>query len=306
MIKYIFKRSGVMNNLKIKKFDKYVLDKAKLITNGTSFFRTYDLNNGNIIKIAKSYDECDNSLYLRNYYQEFMDNIYNKVEYSKNIDSSSIVLPNCIYLKNDRFVGYSIKKQENVIDLNKYLMKNDSLESVSEIIIKLTLEVRKLNKENINLPDLGNLNNVLIDSKKELKFIDYDGMQIDKYYSYSVSSLINYSYIPFTENIKYCDLKTGLINSNLDKLSLYTLFLWYTASSIPFLFHPCDYVKVNGKLTLKKEIITKYLEEIGLNNTVFGENIYRIHNEEKLNYPDIPIKKLLCTHTLKNNKFILK
>ena len=297
-----------MNNLNIKKFDKSILEKSKLITRGSSFFKTYDMNNGNIIKIVKSLDECmnmTNRLYLRNNYQEFIDNIYNKIDYSKYIDLQSIILPNTIYLDNDKFIGYSIPKLENYTDLDSYLLDNDSMEEVSTNIINLVKEVRELNKNNINLPDLCNLSNVLINSKKELKFIDYDGMQIDKYISFSVSSLINYSYASFTENRKYCDT-LGFINRNFDKVSLYLIYLLYTThTSITFL-SPYNYVRKNGIYTLSEDVILKYLEDIGLKDTELGENIYKIYNDEKLNYPDTSIKKLLNTHTLKNSRFIIK
>ena len=47
-----------MNNLKILKYNESILKNAKLITNGSSFFKTYDLNNGKIMKVVKSVDEC--------------------------------------------------------------------------------------------------------------------------------------------------------------------------------------------------------------------------------------------------------
>ena len=297
-----------MNNLNIKKFDKSILEKSKLITRGSSFFKTYDMNNGNILKVVKSLDECmnmTNRLYLRNNYQEFIDNIYNKIDYSKYIDLQSIALPNTIYLDNDKFIGYSIPKLENYTDLDSYLLDNDSMEEVSTNIINLVKEVRELNKNNINLPDLCNLSNVLINSKKELKFIDYDGMQIDKYISFSVSSLINYSYASFTENRKYCDT-LGFINRNFDKVSLYLIYLLYTTHTSITFSSPYHYVRKNGIYTLSEDVILKYLEDIGLKDTELGENIYKIYNDEKLNYPDTSIKKLLNTHTLKNSRFIIK
>lgn len=297
-----------MNNLKIKKFDDSILEKAKLITRGTSFFKTYDMNNGNIIKVVKSMDECmnmANRMFLRSNYQEFMDKIYSKIEYSNNIVSDSIALPNCIYLKDDEFIAYSVPKLDNYTDLDSCLHKNNSFDEISLNIINLTKEVRKLNKLKINLPDLCNLSNVLINSKKELKFIDYDGMQIDKYISFSMSSLINYSYMPFTENRKYCDIN-GFINNNFDKVSLYLIYLLITTNTSITFSSPYDYVRKNGKYTLREDVITRYLEDIGLDNTEFGNNIYNIYNDEKLNYPDTSIKKLMNTHTLKNNKFVIK
>lgn len=297
-----------MNNLKIKKFDKSILEKSKLITRGSSFFKTYDMNNGNIIKIVKSLDECmnmSNRVYLRNNYQEFIDNIYSKIDYSKYIELQSIVLPNAIYLDNDKFVGYSLPKLENYTDLDSYLLDNDSIEEISISVINLIKEVRKINKNNINLPDLCNLSNVLINSKKELRFIDYDGMQIDKYMSFSISSLINYSYAPFTENRKYCDA-SGLINRDFDKISLYLIYLLYTTNTSITFSSPYNYVRKNGIYTLREDIILKYLQDIGLEDTELGENIYKIYNDEKLNYPDTSIKKLLNTHTLKNSRFIIK
>ena len=303
-----------MKNLKIKKFDNSILEKAKLITSGSGFFSTYDLNNGNIIKVVKSLDECFdgyNAMFLYSTYNEFIDDLYNKLTKSIDIDIPSIVLPNCIYLDNNIPRAYTIPKQRNMISLEKYLVKNNDLDTIASTIINLSKVVRSANKEGIIFPDLGNSSNILINpNNKEIKLIDYDGMQIDKYPSFCISSLISNGVIPFTRNINYCDLKTGLVSSNMDKLSLYALFLFYTTKTLLTDFRPEDYDFFDGKLRLKESSFYEYTKTLGIDNTSLEEELHKIYFENKLNYPDTSIKKLLKTHefddSCNNIRFIKK
>ena len=97
-----------MKNLEIKKLNKSVLEKATLICKGSGFMKTYDLNNGNILKLLKEKDER-NFLHFA-YFDEFKECLEEKLKLAKYIYSDSIVLPNAIYMKNDNVVGYSVPK----------------------------------------------------------------------------------------------------------------------------------------------------------------------------------------------------
>lgn len=299
-----------MNNLKIRKFNESILERAKLITNGNGFFKTYDLNNGNIIKVVKTPEECfdgTNALFLYSTYNEFIDELYEKLTKSVDITTPSIVLPNCIYLDNNSPRAYSVPKQRNMIDLNKYLLHNNNLETISSVFIDMSNEVKKANKEELNLPDLGNSSNILINPKnKEIKFIDYDGMQIGKYPSFNSSRLVNNDIAPFTRNPRYCNLREGLVNNNFDKLSLYALFIFFTTRTLLTDFGPEDYYPKDGKLYLKKDALLGYTKTIGINDTALEDEIIKIYEDKNLNYPNTSIKKLLKTHTLEGVKFIKK
>ena len=299
-----------MNNLKIRKFNESVLDRAKLITNGKGFFKTYDLCNGNIIKVVKTPEECfdgRNALFLYTTYNEFIDELYGKLTKSVDITTQSIVLPNCIYLDNNIPRAYTVPKQRNMVDLDRLLLKNHDLETVSNIIINISNEVKKANQEGIHLPDLGNSSNILVNPKnKEIKFIDYDGMQIDKYPSFNSSGLVNNIVVPFTRNPMYCCMKDGLVNSNFDKLSLYALFIFFTTRTILTDFGPESYYPKDGKLYLKPEAFYDYTKTLGLTGTNLEEELLKIFTNKNLNYPNTSIKKLVKSHNLEGVKFIKK
>lgn len=302
-----------MNNLKIRKFKDSILDKAKLITQGSGFLSTYDLNDGNIIKVVKTPLECfdgNNAIFLYTTYNEFIDTIYNKLIKSNDITTSSIVLPNNIYIDDDVVRAYTIPKQENCITLDKYL-KNSDLETIANTLINITCEIKKANKEGINMPDLGNPSNVLINLKNnEIKFIDYDGMQIGDSPSFCLSSLLSNQVTPVTRDKRMCDIKTGLVTDNLDKLSLYALFILFTTKTLLTNFGPQDYRFKNGVLKLKEEVFYNYTKMLGITNTQLEEELYSIFYDNNINYPDTSIKKLLMTHKFdekhNNTRFIEK
>ena len=299
-----------MNNLKIKKFNESILDNAKLITRGSGFYSTYDLNNGNIIKVVKQVNEVlsqRNAMILGMAYNEFIESIYKKLIRSVEITTPSIVLPNCVYFEKNIPIAYTIPKQTNCVNLETYLEKNNDLDMIANTIINVSKEVKTANKEGINFPDLGNASNILINTKnKDIRFIDYDGLQIDNYSSFSISSLISNQVIPLTLDKRLYDLKNTLVTNNMDKLSLYALFIYYTTKTYLTDFGPECYDYKEKKLVLKESSLKDYINSIGLNDTLLEEEIFKLFYSDKINYPETSIKKLLKTHDLDKNKFIKK
>lgn len=300
-----------MNNLKIKKYDNSLLNHAKLITNGNSYFKTYDLNNGNIIKVVKSVDEClncENAMFLYSSYDYFIDELYNKLLFSNNIEIQSILTPNCVYLDNNDIPrAYTVQKLVNYISLDEYCIKNSDLNSISPIFLELTNEIRKANSISINFPDLGNASNILINkNNKDIKLIDYDGLQIDKYESFCISSLVLNNVIPLFEDKRMNDIKKGLVTNNLDKLSLYSLFIYYTTKKYLNNFGPQDYTFMDGQFKLKKDVLLNFTKSIGINDTYLENDLLELFYNSRINYPDTSIKKLAKTHILKDNLFIKK
>lgn len=291
-----------MNNLKVKKFSDSILNNAKLITKGNGFFMTYDLNNGNIIKVVKTPYECleqNNMMFLSATYNSFIDELYKKLLKADDIQSSSIILPNAIYMSGDIPRAYTIPKQNNMIDLNSFFKKYNDLETISNILLKISSEVKNANKEKINFPDLGTTSNILIDpNKKDIKFIDYDGLQINNFSSFCISGLINDLVEPHVSGHKYYDVRNGLSNNNLDKLSLYAIFLYYTTNTFISDFGPDKYHYINGKLELKEKAFLDYTLSIGIEDTSLEEDLYDLFYSSKIKYPNTSIKRLLNTHIL--------
>ena len=291
-----------MNNLKIREFNESHLKRAIPITDGNGYFKTYDLNNGNIMKVVKSVGEClkqPNCNFLLSGYNYFISEIYDKLSASKDIETKSIVLPNAVFFSGDIPIAYTVPKLEGYVNLIEFLFNSYDLDLISSVFIDLTKEVRHANKEGIIIPDLGNASNILINPKtKDIKFIDYDGMQIGKYQSFVVSSLVRDSILPITRNSDMIDFKTDLLKNNIDKYSLMLLYIFFTTKCSIKEFLPSDYHFKDGKFVLKKDALTKYIESVGLDETPLENDLYRLIYEHKFKYPDTSIKQLTKKHKL--------
>lgn len=297
-----------MKNLKIKNYNRSVLEHATLITRGSCFFDTYDLNNGYIFKKLKDDDDLDFLEILE--YDTFIKDILIKLQLSQEIDCESIIKPDSIYMLKDFFIGYTVAKVDGV-SLDDTLSESSDLDFISSLIIKLSEEVRKANKEGVNFPDLGNASNVMIErGTGKIKFIDYDGLQVFDQPSYSISNLISPSTNPYFDSAKYRSKKTGIVESNLDKASLYALFLYYSTKTLMSRFKHGDYVVSGRKISIKDEAIDRYCSEIGVIDTSMQEDIHTIYSPRTNNYPDTSIKRLVRDYRLEKkgdtNTFIKK
>lgn len=297
-----------MKNLKIKNYNRSVLEHATLITRGSCFFDTYDLNNGYIFKKLK--DDDDLGLLEILEYDTFIKDILIKLQLSQEIDCESIIKPDSIYMLKDFFIGYTVAKVDGV-SLDDTLSESSDLDFISSLIIKLSEEVRKANKEGVNFPDLGNASNVMIErGTGKIKFIDYDGLQVFDQPSYSISNLISPSTNPYFDSAKYRSKKTGIVESNLDKASLYALFLYYSTKTLMSRFKHGDYVVSGRKISIKDEAIDRYCSEIGVIDTSMQEDIHTIYSPRTNNYPDTSIKRLVRDYRLEKkgdtNTFIKK
>ena len=297
-----------MKNLKIKNYNRSVLEHATLITRGSCFFDTYDLNNGYIFKKLKDDDDLDFLEILE--YDTFIKDILIKLQLSQEIDCESIIKPDSIYMLKDFFIGYTVAKVDGV-SLDDTLSESSDLDFISSPIIKLSEEVRKANKEGVNFPDLGNASNVMIErGTGKIKFIDYDGLQVFDQPSYSISNLISPSTNPYFDSAKYRSKKTGIVESNLDKASLYALFLYYSTKTLMSRFKHGDYVVSGRKISIKDEAIDRYCSEIGVIDTSMQEDIHTIYSPRTNNYPDTSIKRLVRDYRLEKkgdtNTFIKK
>ena len=97
------------------------------------------------------------------------------------------------------------------------------LEELPEKIIK------KFHKEEIIVPDLLNLTNIIV-TEEGLRFIDYDGMQIRDNKASSVSKILKKD-IRHSSTIKYCN-HLGLYTEELDKKSLLILYILITFNNL--------------------------------------------------------------------------
>lgn len=210
-----------MNNLKIHKWNNQILNGALKLSkdNSASGMVTYDLGNGFILKVIVE------TAFEKDELRDFKCNLERKILYSKKIVDSDIVLPHTMYMDHDEVVGYTVPKilLPNIGDT---LEKNKTFSNVSNVLLLLTNKVEKLNEQGIVFPDLCTYGNIFYDAgTNNIKFIDYDGIQIFDTWSDSVSALIKYDFNPMYASGKYTIPGDFLWTSNIDRASIVALYL---------------------------------------------------------------------------------
>lgn len=286
-----------MRNLKVKKFNSSILNHASLICKGSGYMETYNLNNGQILKKIKKPEDLD---YIQLFqFDDFSDILAKKLLYSKNLDNESLVLPETIYTSKDRVVGYTVPFV-NLKSFDDYLSKTDDMDFLTSSFDLLANEVKKLNKDGIILPDLANDSNVLYDPKnKIIKFIDYDGLQIENYESSNVASLMNFDNNLFFSNKKYFNRAKTLFTRNFDKASLLALYLYYTTHSYLTDFNFNFFERVGDKWVMKDGAINLFFDFTGLLGSPLEEDIRRVYsNSDRNKYLNTSIKRLNKEYTL--------
>ena len=286
------------------------LDGSTLITDGSGLMKTYDMNNGQILKVVKPIEEVSSMTQYRNYY-DFLSELRKKIKLSRMYDIPSLVLPkNVYYDSNDEVKAYSVPRV-NDESLHSHLTGIKDIELFDKVFSVLCDEVRPLNREGIILPDLGNTGNVLYNPKSgKMKFIDYDGMQVQWAESFSISQLLCQDDNDMLFDDKY--RKNGLFNANLDKLSLLMLYVYHTTgknimSDINFFLQMNETMNSelspSDKISPPSRLFDDFLEQTGLTGTELAELIYRSFDPTSTNrYPKDAIKKLTLSHRLTENE----
>lgn len=139
--------------------------------------------------------------------------------------SPEIIVPNYAAYDNcGRFLGYNCDPAKG-IDYNTYY-DNLSIKQHCDLISFATIHSRieSVIKKNPNIvfPDLCTVDNIFIDANKNVSFIDYDGLQVGKHRSVSISTNLGnpkqYIFKP-----KYFNRQI-LFTKELDKKSLIMLY----------------------------------------------------------------------------------
>lgn len=301
-----------MKKLNEQTWNDNILSRASLITDGSNFMRTYDLNNGEILKILKKEEELGSAFQLGQI-DDFTLELMKKIKLSKEISEPSIVLPKTVYYgKSGGLVGYTTPKIGDG-DLDDYLRSVNSLEIYNKVFSILINKVRLLNNEGIILPDLGNTTNILYNPKNDsIHFIDFDGLQIQDTESFSLASILHSNSNPMLFSDKYSN--GNLFTSNLDKLTLLVLYIYYTTgmnimhnldpmlSLMQFMNERFNNDKT-GVITPRIESFIQGFTDIGILGTEIAELIRRVFDQTETNiYPDYAIKELALTHNLSSEE----
>lgn len=295
-----------MRNLDERTWKDSILDGATLITDGSGLMRTYDMNNGQILKVVKPIEDVNSMTQYKIYY-DFLSELRKKIKLSRVYDIPSLVLPKGVYYDaNDEVKAYSVPRV-NEENLHSYLTGVKDIELFNSVFSVLSDEVRLLNREGIILPDLGNTGNVLFNPKTgKVKFIDYDGMQVQWAESFSISQLLCQDDNDMLFDDKY--RKNGLFNANIDKLSLLMLYVYHTTgknimSDISLFLQMnetmnCD-LTPSDKIAPPSRLFDDFFEQLGITGTELAELIYRSFDPVVTNrYPKEAIKSLTKSHRL--------
>ena len=63
-------------------------------------------------------------------------------------------------------------------------------------------------------------------------------------------------------------------------------------------FQESDYYMENGVPVLRKEAISNYTQSIGIDGTLFEDELFRLLLVGKANFPDVTINELVKSHRL--------
>ena len=136
------------------------------------------------------------------------------------VRSSDIIVPNAVVYNNCKFAGY-LMPYFNGKSLREYSKRNFlELDVITDIYKKVERVIK--DSDNIVFPDLLTDGNILINDNHDIKFIDFDGFQID--YFPSLFFPIYLGQKEKYDGTKYKDV--DYFTKQLDIKSLVYLYIW--------------------------------------------------------------------------------
>jgi len=187
-----------------------------------------------------------------------------------------IVIPTSAVYFEKNFVGYTMPmvkgRDYNEMDSNLALSERVDLERYAKIHNKLESIIKRT--PDMVFPDLCTCDNIFIDENGKIKLIDYDGIQVGKHKTVSLStslgSVENYY------NDKYMK-ELGLFTKELDKKSLIVLF-FLSAFNV-------DLNKVGMNWPGKNSVITldDIFDVLNLDDLDFCHKVWKIFNNNEDN-----------------------
>ena len=273
----------------LKKDPNYTIDTEKN--------RIFALQDGNLYKEIKLVDQTTG----KNITTEDIQNKEAKIMCADQIHNvPEIVLPECaVYrdfgkkmycgyiMKNIRGVAYTAgniaRKDEDKLDLHRY----------AEFYLKLEDAVKRANAEGIIMPDMCSLWNIILASKKgDVRFIDYDGMQVKDNITRDISNVYRIDDKGHIEEDDfYPKYRQGeIFSDNIDKKSLLYIYLKTTFNMSPTLIKT---LTENGasplihylhiKDTETKNAIAQYWDS-DVDNDYLGNTVMHIADNYDLKY----------------------
>lgn len=193
------------------------LKNSKLISDGDMAV-VVKLNDGSILKVFNPI--------LIQASREVGADIEKKILGAKSIANSPEILSptSVVYSTDNKFMGYTMM-EANGVDYNVYNSKltvhqRCDLHMYARNHSKLERVLRK--NPDIVFPDFCTCSNIILSEDEKVQFVDYDGLQVGGYKTFSISSSLGEAEKHFF-NPKYC--RNGFFNKELDKKS--SIFLYF-------------------------------------------------------------------------------
>lgn len=182
----------------------------------TETAQLYHLKNGEILKLFSP-------LYLNRLNSIGISMEEKILDADKSTVASEIICPSAAYYTDGgSFIGYS-QPTANGVNFNQYTdglshSAQTDLYRYADIHSKIESPVKK--SSNIVFPDLCTCDNIFIDDNQDIQFIDYDGLQVGKHKTISMSTSLGdpRQYL----GSKY--VKDYYLTKELDKKSLTVLY----------------------------------------------------------------------------------
>ena len=199
-------------------------------------------------------------------------------------------------LETEDSIGYIQDKKEGV-PFSDYLKNARETVTLQEIIhyictLERVVKICHHHCPSMVFPDIASHGNVLYNPKtKTVGIVDYDGNQISTIADTNISDYIYEPFYSLVTQSKY--LKNNRFTSNIDILSLITLFLHYTTNSNL------------GTIYKENNNIDQFIHQLGLTGTQFadciklvldpnGKNRYISESLEELDKQYILISNTSC------------
>ncbi len=230
----------------------------------------YQLEDGRILKVF-------NPIYL------MLDgNLEKKLLYGDNVPCDSVIIvPEEIVYNNDgSLVGFIMDPAKGIslVQWEKRLSMSDrcNLFLYADFYSKLEKAVRTT--PNIVYPDLCTCDNIYVDSQESkvlgLQFIDYDGLQIDKFPSIAISSVLGNEAQYFSSE-KY--FQNSLFTKELDKKSLIMIYFLFTFNV------NLNKIGVIEPFSQKKITLDDIFQILGLEDWDFMNKVWKIFQNDQAN-----------------------
>lgn len=187
------------------------------------------------------------------------------------VTDSSIIVPNSCVYSNYNFIGYTMPFIDGLPILD-YVNDNMSLNELTDLYFKVEDVVRR--NPDIVFPDLLSYGNIMVDNSHDVKFIDFDGLQVMNYDTPVLSSGLGNRDI--YDHTKY--KSDSFYTKQLDIKSLFYLYF-----SIVFAY-PMEDFDCYMSVSSRKEYLSKLFKFLGIDDYELFDKVCKLYSSDDNEY----------------------